>query len=144
MTLFPYTTLFRSDYAVIIFVVGAAALAIAVIYNITATNLKERTREIATLMVLGYNKHETANMLIVENLVITGLGCVLGLPLGYGLLWWLVEITKLFNVFISSFFSWYVVLGCIALTFAFSLIATMLLNTKLKKISMVEALKSVE
>ena len=54
------------DYAVIIFVVGAAALAIAVIYNITATNLKERTREIATLMVLGYNKHETANMLIVE------------------------------------------------------------------------------
>ena len=132
------------DYAVIIFVVGAAALAIAVIYNITATNLKERTREIATLMVLGYNKHETANMLIVENLVITGLGCVLGLPLGYGLLWWLVEITKLFNVFISSFFSWYVVLGCIALTFAFSLIATMLLNTKLKKISMVEALKSVE
>lgn len=132
------------DYAVIIFVVGAAALAIAVIYNITATNLKERTREIATLMVLGYNKHETANMLIVENLVITGLGCVLGLPLGYGLLWWLVEITKSFNVFISSFFSWYVVLGCIALTFAFSLIATMLLNTKLKKISMVEALKSVE
>ena len=52
-------------------------------------DLKERTREIATLMVLGYNKHETANMLIVENLVITGLGCVLGLPLGYGLLWWL-------------------------------------------------------
>ena len=69
---------------------------------------------------------------------------MLGLPLGYGLLWWLVEITELFNVFISSFFSWYVVLGCIALTFAFSLIATMLLNTKLKKISMVEALKSVE
>ena len=132
------------DYAVIIFVVGAAALAIAVIYNITATNLKERTREIATLMVLGYNRHETANMLIVENLVITGLGCVLGLPLGYGLLWWLVDITKSFNMFISSFFSWYVVIGCIALTFVFSLIATMLLNTKLKNISMVEALKSVE
>ena len=91
------------DYAVIIFVVGAAALAIAVIYNITATNLKERTREIATLMVLGYNKHETANMLIVENLVITGLGCVLGLPLGYGLLWWLVDNQVVQRLYIELF-----------------------------------------
>ncbi len=132
------------DYAVILFVVGAAVLAVAVIYNITATNLKERTREIATLMVLGYKPRETANMLIVENMVITGLGCALGLPLGYGLLVWLVKLTTSFNVFITGFFSWYVAVGCIILTFAFSLIATMLLNTRLKRISMVEALKSVE
>lgn len=132
------------DYAVIIFVVGAAALAIAVIYNITATNLKERTREIATLMVLGYKRGETANMLIAENMVITGLGCVIGLPLGYGLLVWLVNLTKSFNVFISGMMTWYVALGCIALTFVFSFIATLLLNTRMKKISMVEALKSIE
>lgn len=132
------------DYAVIIFVVGAAALAIAVIYNITATNLKERTREIATLMVLGYKRRETANMLIAENMVITAIGCVIGLPLGYGLLVWLVGLTRAFNVFISSVLSWYVVLGCIGLTFLFSLIATLLLNTKMKNISMVESLKSVE
>ena len=50
------------DYAVVLFVIGAAVLAIAVIYNITATNLKERTREIATLMVLGYKPRETANI----------------------------------------------------------------------------------
>lgn len=132
------------DWAVIIFVIGAAALAIAVIYNITATNLKERTREIATLMVLGYKYRETANMLIVENMVITALGCIIGLPLGYALLLWLVDITTSFNVFISSFLSWYVAIGCLVLTFAFSYVATLLLNTKLKKISMVEALKSVE
>ena len=132
------------DFAVVIFVVGAAALAIAVIYNITATNLKERTREIATLMVLGYKKNETANMLIAENMVITLLGCIIGLPLGYGLMLWLVEITKAFRVFIASVLTWYVAVGCIALTFLFSLVATMLLNTRMKKISMVEALKSVE
>ncbi len=132
------------DYAVIIFVVGAAALAVAVIYNITATNLKERTREIATLMVLGYKKNETASMIIVENMVITLLGCLIGLPLGYGLMLWLVDITKAFNVFIASVLSWYVAIGCVALTFVFSLLATMLLNTRMKKISMVEALKSVE
>lgn len=132
------------DWAVIIFVIGAAALAIAVIYNITATNLKERTREIATLMVLGYKGYETANMLIAENMVITAIGCIIGLPLGYALMLWLVDISTSFNVFISSFLSWYVAVGCLVLTFAFSLVATLLLNTKLKKISMVEALKSVE
>ncbi len=132
------------DWAVIIFVIGAGALAIAVIYNVTATNLKDRTREIATLMVLGYKGGETANMLIAENMVITMLGCVLGLPLGYGLMIWLVDITTSFNVFITSFLSWYVAVGCVVLTFMFSLLATLLLNTRLKKISMVEALKSVE
>lgn len=132
------------DYAVVLFVFGAGALAVAVIYNITATNLKERTREIATLMVLGYKPHETASMIVVENLVITAIGCVLGLPLGYGLLMWLVELSTSFNVFISDVLSWYIALGCVVLTFAFSLIATLLLNRKMKKISMVEALKSVE
>ncbi len=132
------------DYAVILFVVGAGALAVAVIYNITATNLKERTREIATLMVLGYKKRETANMLIVENMVITAIGCVLGFVPGFFLLKWLVGLTETFGVFISGFMSWYTAIGCMALTFAFSLIATMFLNRKMKKISMVEALKSVE
>lgn len=132
------------DYAVILFVVGAAVLAVAVIYNITATNLKERTREIATLMVLGYKPRETANMLIAENAVVTGIGCALGLPLGYGLLVWLVDLTTSFNVFISNFFSWYVAIGCIVLTFAFSFLATLILGRRIKNISMVEALKSVE
>ena len=132
------------DYAVVLFVVGAAVLAIAVIYNITATNLKDRTREIATLMVLGYKPRETANMLIVENMVITGLGCIVGLPIGYALMLWLVQLASSFNVFISSFLSWYVAIGCIILTFAFSLVASLMFNTRIKKISMVESLKSVE
>ncbi len=132
------------DYAVALFVIGAAVLAVAVIYNITATNLKERTREIATLMVLGYKPSETASMVLVENMVITLLGCVLGLPLGYGLMVWLVALASSFNVFISGFLSWYVAIGCMLLTFVFSLLATLMFNTRIKNISMVEALKSVE
>ncbi|MCH5154437.1 MAG: ABC transporter permease [Clostridiales bacterium] len=132
------------DYAAILFTIGAGVLAVAVIYNITATNLKERTREIATLMVLGYKPVETASMVLVENMFITLLGCLIGLPFGYGLMMWLVEITSSFHVLISSFFSWYVAIGCMAMTFAFSLLATLMFNTKIKNISMVEALKSVE
>lgn len=132
------------DYAVILFVIGAAVLAVAVIYNITSTNLKDRTREIATLMVLGYRNGETLAMVLVENLVITALGCILGLPLGYGLMIWLVYISSSFNVFISSILSWYVAIGCTVLTFAFSVLATLIFDRKIKNISMVEALKSVE
>ena len=132
------------DYAVVLFTIGAAVLAVAVIYNITSTNLKERTREIATLMVLGYKPTETAGMVLVENMVITLLGCLIGLPLGYGLLKWLVNLTTTFHVLISGFFSWYVAIGCMAMTFVFSLLATLMFNTKIKNISMVEALKSVE
>ncbi len=132
------------DYAVILFTFGAAVLAVAVIYNITATNLKERTREIATLMVLGYKQRETASMILVENLVITLIGCLIGLPIGYGLMVWLVDLSSSFNVFISGFLSWYVAIGCMALTFVFTLISTLMFNRKIKNISMVEALKSVE
>ena len=132
------------DYAAILFTIGAGVLAVAVIYNITATNLKERTREIATLMVLGYKPSETAGMVLVENMIITLLGCLIGLPLGYGLLVWLVDLTSSFHVLISGFFSWYVAIGCMAMTFVFSLLATLMFNTKIKNISMVEALKSVE
>jgi len=95
-------------------------------------------------MVLGYKQKETAAMIIVENLVITLIGCAIGLPLGYGLMLWLIYISSSFNVFISSFLSWYVAIGCMLLTFAFSLIATLMFNIKIKNISMVEALKSVE
>lgn len=132
------------DAVVTLIIAGAAVLAIAVIYNITSINVLERTREIATLMVLGYKKHETNRLIIIENVVITFIGCIIGLPLGFGLLTWLVNIVNSMNICLPGNLTYYVALICIALTFVFSLIATFMLNRKMQKISMVEALKSVE
>lgn len=130
--------------AVLIFVIGAAVLAIAIIYNITSINVNERKREIATLTVLGYNRFEINNMIMVENMVITLLGVIIGIPCGYGLLLYLISICNGFDFFFASNLSFLPVLLSVVLTFAFAIIATMMLQRKMNKISMVEALKSVE
>ena len=132
------------DTVVVIIVIGAATLAMTVIYNITSINIFERTREIATLMVLGYKKHETNRMILVENMVITTIGCLLGLPLGYGLFRWLVSIVNSMDISLPGNLTWPVVLLSFAMAFLFSLLATLSLNHRMQKIDMVEALKSAE
>ena len=132
------------DLAVAIIVIGAAVLAVTVIYNITSINVMERSREIATLMVLGYRKHETARLIIAENIVITIIGCLIGLPLGYGMFYWLAQVVSGLNVAIPVNLPVLVVLICLCAVFAFSMLATLFMTRKIMKIDMVEALKSVE
>lgn len=129
---------------VMIIVVGAAVLAITVIYNITSINIFERTREIATLMVLGYTKRETNRLIMVENMVITSIGCILGLPLGFGLFSYIISIVNTMSIALTFDLSFIVVLVSFALAFLFSVLATLFLNKRMQKINMVEALKSVE
>ena len=124
--------------------IGAAVLAVTVIYNITSINVMERSREIATLMVLGYRKHETARLIIAENIVITIIGCLIGLPLGYGMFYWLAQVVSGLNVAIPVNLPVLVVLICLCAVFAFSMLATLFMTRKIMKIDMVEALKSVE
>lgn len=132
------------DMAVVIIILGAAVLAVTVIYNITSINLTERSREIATLMVLGYRKNETSRLILIENLVITVLGCLIGLPLGYGMFYWLSQVVSTMNVAIPINLPVPVALICVGAVFVFSMAATLLLLRKMLKIDMVEALKSVE
>lgn len=81
---------------------------------------------------------------MVENMVITLIGVVIGIPCGYGLLLYLISICNGFDFFFASNLSFIPVLISVVLTFAFAVIATMMLQRKMNKISMVEALKSVE
>ena len=129
---------------VAIIVIGAAVLALTVIYNVTAINIHERAREIATLMVLGYRRAETALLIVSENVVTTLLGCLLGLPLGYGLFRWIVVVSASMNVSLPVLLTAPVVLISFGLAFAFSMAATGLLLRKVFKIDMVSALKSNE
>lgn len=129
---------------VVICTIGAGSLAIAVIYNITAINVSERKREIATLMVLGYKRREISSMIMIENLVITLIGCLIGIPGGYGLLVWLITIARSLGVILPSNLTILPCLVAVVGTFIFSIIATLLLERRMSKISMVEALKSVE
>lgn len=128
----------------IIIVIGAAVLALTVIYNITAINVHERAREIATLMVLGYRRLETSRMLIIENVVTTIIGCLIGLPLGYGLFRWVGTVASSMNISLPLNLNALVVFSSFGLAFLFSMAATLLLLRKVFKIDMVAALKSPE
>ena len=70
------------QYIVLVVVLGAAALAFIVLYNLTNINITEREREIATIKVLGFYDGETNRYVFRENIILTVLGALVGLPMG--------------------------------------------------------------
>ncbi len=122
----------------------ALALAFVICYNMGLMNFAERTREYATLKVLGYHQKEIRGLILRENNLITALGVLLGIVPGIGLTTIVLKVCESEATGYPSFTSTQsVVLACI-ITYLFSLLIQLVLTQKVKKIVMVEALKSVE
>ena len=131
--------------AVISLVVGCAlALSFVVSYNLVNINITERVREIATIKVLGFYRWETYSYVFREGLILTGLGCVVGVPLGIWLHRFVMDRIQVdmvsFRVRIDP---WSYVLA-LALTLVITLVTDALLVRKIDRIHMAESLKSVE
>ena len=122
----------------------AGALAFTVIYNLTNINITERIREIATIKVLGFNAMETAQYVFRENMIMTGMGALLGLVLGKLLHAYVMGQIKVdlmsFDIRISPISYLYAIIA----TFIFAIIVAFFMFFKLKKINMAESLKSIE
>lgn len=128
---------------VAVLVVAAVILGAVVLYNLGVMSYIERSRELATLKVLGYRDRRIARLLISQNVWLTVIGVALGLPAGVGTL----------NVLVAALASEYelkVVLGVLTysvsmtLTFGVSLLVGWAVARKNRKIDMVEALKFAE
>ena len=132
------------DYAVMIIIVAAAALAFVVLYNLTNINITERTRELATLKVLGFYDGETSAYVYRENIFLTVFGIVLGLFLGRLLHSWLVLTVEVDMVMFGRTAPPYAYALAAVLTVVFSLAVNIAAHFKLKKVDMVESLKTVE
>ena len=132
------------NIVVFVLIVSAGLLAFVVLYNLNNINITERKRELATLKVLGFYPNEVSAYVYRENIVLTVLGALFGVALGKILHRFIivtVEIdTVMFgrNIDMSSF------VYSFLLTVAFSMIVNGAMYFKLKKINMVESLKSVE
>ncbi len=124
--------------------VFAILLAIVVLYNLALMNFKERTRDIATLKVLGFSRMEITLSLLFETMSLTAIGVLFGLALGYPFMLLvmgtnIVELVEyMYSISILSYFLSFV------LTFVVALIVNLLLTKRIKKVLMVESLKSVE
>lgn len=132
------------DYAVVIIIVAAAALAFVVLYNLTNINITERTRELATLKVLGFYDRETTAYVYRENIFLTIFGILLGLVMGRLLHSWLVLTVEVNIVMFGRTAPPYAYVLAAVLTVVFSVVVNIAAHFKLKKVDMVESLKTVE
>ena len=132
------------DFLVVVIIFCAAALAFIVLYNLNNINITERVREIATIKVLGFTKKETASYVFRENMVLTGIGAMIGLLLGKWLHAFVMAQIRIdlvtFDVHVEPVSYLYSVL----LTFLFAWLVNRIMSGKLEKISMTESLKSVD
>ena len=131
------------DSMVVILVVAAVILGIVVLYNLGIMSYVERSRELATLKVLGFRNRSIGRLLISQNIWLTVIGVIIGLPAGVGVLQWLLAA-------LAGEYEMKLMLGgltyavSILLTFGVSLLVGLMVARKNKKIDMVEALKGAE
>lgn len=132
------------DYVIALIIACAGALAFIVLYNLTNINITERIREIATIKVLGFYPRETSSYVFRENLILTAISALVGLPLGKLLHTFVMTQIKVnlmnFDVHVAPLSYIYALIG----TFIFAFVVNIAMKRKLNKISMTESLKSVE
>lgn len=132
------------DLVTVVLIVSAGALALVVLYNLTSVNITERIREIATLKVLGFYDGEVSAYVFRENIVLSLIGGLVGLGLGTALCMFVIETAEIDEVMFGRTIHPLSFLWAFLVTAAFSLLVNLLMSRVLRKISMVESLKSVE
>lgn len=131
------------NLSVTVLIAAAIVLGVVVLYNLGVMSYTERYREMATLKVVGFKDKKIAGLLIGQNMWVTVIGVILGLPLAAGTLGYLVKE-------LASEYEMRVVMGrktfliSTLLTFCVSLVVSLFVAKKNKKIDMVEALKGAE
>lgn len=132
------------NLVIIVLIISAGMLAFVVLYNLNTINITERQRELATLKVLGFYDPEVAVYVFRENILLTFIGAVVGIMLGKILHLFIIQTVEVDaamfgrSIYLPSF------LYSLLFTVGFSLLINGIMYFKLKKINMVESLKSVE
>ncbi|MDE7193419.1 MAG: ABC transporter permease [Oscillospiraceae bacterium] len=132
------------DLVIIVLIVSAGALAFVVLYNLINVNITERIREIATLKVLGFYDREVSSYVFRENIILSVMGSAAGLLLGVALCEYVIVTAEIDEVMFGREIHPLSFLWAFLITVGFSLVVNQIMTRVLKKISMVESLKSVE
>ena len=128
---------------IVVLAVAAIVLGIVVLYNLGVMSYVERSRELATLKVLGFRDKAIGKLLISQNIWLTVIGVLIGIPAGLGVLKVLV-VALVSEYELSLSLSPFTFIVSISLTFGVSLLVGLKFRRKNKKIDMVEALKGAE
>lgn len=131
------------NFMIALFCGGAVLLGVIVLYNLGTMSYTERYREMATLKVLGFRDKRIGLLLIQQNLALTVIGIIIGLPAGYYLLRELIVLlaSEYELSLVISPLSYFIT---VVITVGMSLLVGLLISRKNKKIDMVEALKAAD
>lgn len=132
------------NLVIVVLIISAGMLAFIVLYNLNTINITERKRELATIKVLGFYDTEVAAYVYRENVLLTLTGAVAGMALGWVLLQFVIVTVEVDDVMFGRVLDLTSYLYSFLFTLGFSMFVNWVMYFKLKKIDMVESLKSVE
>lgn len=139
-----YDMMSSLNFVVYVLVIAAALLAFVVLYNLSNININERRRELATLKVLGFYDKEVSAYVYRENVMLTIIGTALGVVFGIFLHRYVITTAEVDMTLFGRQIKPMSYLYSVALTFVFAALVNWVMHFKLKKIDMVESLKSIE
>ena len=137
-------TLQSLNYVVVILIVSAGLLAFVVLYNLANINISERIRELATIKVLGFYDREVYNYVTRETILLTLIGMAIGLFAGYFLNYFIIGTCEINMLRFSKIVHPISYLYALLITILFTVIVNIATYFALKKIDMIESLKSIE
>ena len=132
------------NLVIIVLIISAGMLAFVVLYNLNTVNITERQRELATLKVLGFYDLEVAEHVYRENVLLTFIGAAVGVVLGKFLHAFIIDTVEVDTAMFGRNINFSSYMYSLLFTILFSLIVNGIMYFKLKKIDMVESLKSIE
>ena len=132
------------DYIVILLIVAAAALAFVVLYNLTNINICERQKEIATLKVLGFYRREVSGYIFRETILLSIIGTAIGLAVGVVFHQFVVQTAEVDAVMFGRVVKPMSFVYSAVMSMVFTLLVSLFMQKKLRKIDMVESLKAPE
>ena len=132
------------NYIVLVLIVCAGALAFVVLYNLANINIEERVREIATIKVLGFYDGEVSAYIYRENILSSLMGMVAGLFLGIPFLRFVIHTSEVDAVMFNPALDAPTFLFSALLTLLFTIVVNIAMHFRLKRVDMVQSLKSIE
>lgn len=132
------------DSVVLILILCAGALAFIVLYNLTNINIQERKSEIATIKVLGFYPKEVYDYVFRENIILSSIGSIVGLFLGKLIHYFIIRTVEVDMAMFIRNVNIRCYIYAVVLTMLFTLLIDKYMQRVLKKIDMVESLKSIE
>lgn len=134
----------QNNFVFIMFIVCAVILSFGAIYTISSINIYERNRELATLKVLGYQKHKINRLIFFENMILTTFAILVALPISGYVYSMIVKALSSTHQQIPDQLTIPIMLVSVTLAYLLTILSNLLLRRKVTNINMIESLKGVD